>query len=84
MAETKATWNPWVWIKWRNGAPSNAWEMWKGNPTIRAAWSTQGEWDSCLWLTCETPAQVEEFVWRNIRNNEWVASTSTAWAKPWW
>jgi hypothetical protein len=77
-------WQCWVWVKWKNGAPSNAWEGWKGNPLVVGAWSTQGEWDACLWLNAHGPAEVEDFIWRNIRHNEWVGATSTSWAKRWW
>jgi hypothetical protein len=77
-------WNAWVWIKWKPQTPSNAWEAWQQNPAIKGAWSTMGEWDSCLWVDAETPAALEEFVWKTIRKNEWVASTNTTWAKKWW
>ncbi len=77
-------WQAWVWIKWKPGTPSNAWESWKGNKTIQGAWSTMGEWDCAFWLDVQTPAELEEFVWKNIRKNEWVQATQTTWVKQWW
>ena len=77
-------WQAWVWIKWKAQAPSNAWETWKDNEQIKGAWSTMGEWDSCFWIDAEGPAELEQFVWKNIRSNEWVAQTNTTWAKRWW
>ena len=43
-----------------------------------------GQWDSCFWVNASSPAELEEFVWKNIRSNQWVESTSTTWAKRWW
>jgi len=77
-------WNAWVWIKWKSGTPSTAWEAWQGNKAIKQAWSTQGEWDCCLALEISEHDKLEEFVWKNVRANEWVASTRTMWAKKWW
>lgn len=79
----KAQWQSWVWIKWKAGAPTTAWEGWKGNPKIKGAWSTLGEWDSMLWVDATTPDELEEFVWKTIRTNQWVDTTSTTWAKHW-
>lgn len=78
------TWQPWVWIKWKPGTSSTAWENWRGNNKIQAAWSTQGEWDCVLWVNATTPEELENFVWTTIRKNEWVQATSTNWAKQWW
>lgn len=77
-------WQAWVWIKWTQNAPSNAWETWKDNEQIKGAWSTMGEWDSVFWIDAEGPAELEQFVWKNVRSNEWVAQTNTTWAKQWW
>jgi len=77
-------WKPWVWIKWKQGTPSTAWELWKGNSAIQSAWSLQGDWDCVLWLNVSTPDELESFVWNTIRKNEWVESTSTNWSKKWW
>jgi hypothetical protein len=79
-----SNWQAWVQIKWKSGTPSTAWEAWQGNDTVKAAWSTLGEWDSTLWLNVSTPDELEEFVWKHIRKNEWVADTKTSWAKQWW
>jgi hypothetical protein len=78
------SWQPWVWIKWKAGTPSTVWEGWQGNPQIKRAWSTQGEWDCCLSLDVTDNGQLENFVWKEIRSNEWVDSTRTMWAKDWW
>lgn len=81
---SKSNWQAWVWVKWKPGTPTNAWESWKGNQQIKSAWSTLGDWDSVLWVDASTPDQLEEFVWKTIRKNEWVADTMTSWAKQWW
>ncbi len=80
----KEKWETWVWIKWKPGTSSNAWEGWKSNPKIQAAWSTLGQWDCCLRLNVSTPEDLETFVWKEIRTNQWVADTQTTWSKQWW
>lgn len=80
----KTTWQAWVWVKWKAGAPSTAWEAWQSHQQIKGAWSTLGQWDCVLWLDAKTPDELEEFVWKNIRKNEWVQDTNTTWAKEWW
>ena len=82
MAENN--WYPWVWVKWKQGTNTTAWEGWQGNPRIKSAWSTQGDWDCVLWVDAKTPDELEDFVWNTVRGNEWVASTRTSWAKQWW
>jgi hypothetical protein len=77
-------WAAWVWIKWKPQTPSNAWESWQQNKSILGAFSTMGEWDSVLWVDASTPQELEDFVWKTIRKNEWVAATNTTWAKKWW
>jgi hypothetical protein len=77
-------WNAWVWIKWKSGTPTSAWERWQKNTKIKQAWSTQGQWDCCLALDISDHNALEEFVWKEIRSNEWVESTWTMWAKKWW
>ena len=81
---TKSQWSPWIWIKWKAQTPSTAWEMWQSHPKIMGAWSTHGEWDCCLWVDAASPDELEEFVWKTIRKNEWVDQTKTMWAKKWW
>jgi DNA-binding Lrp family transcriptional regulator len=78
------TWQSWVWVKWRPGTPSDAWEKWKGDPLVKSAWSTLGHWDCVLCLNTQDPDEVEKFVWKHLRRNEWVESTSTTFAKKWW
>lgn len=77
-------WQAWVWIKWKPGTSSTAWENWKSNSMIKAAWSTLGDWDCVLSVTATTPEDLETFVWGTIRKNEWVQNTNTTWAKQWW
>ena len=77
-------WQAWVWIKWKPGATSSAWEEWQKNSMIKSAWSTLGEWDCVLCVNVTTPEELETFVWQTIRKNSWVESTSTSWAKQWW
>ena len=80
----QAKWQAWVWIKWKPGTPSTAWEGWKSNSKIKGAWTTQGECDSCLWVDISNPDQLEDFVWKTVRKNEWVQDTKSSWSKAWW
>lgn len=90
MATTKTTvekgqaWGTWVWIKWKQGAPSDAWKPWKENKSIKSFWSTAGNWDGVLWIDLSDPNQVETFVWDVIRSNKWVDRTETTWSKKYW
>ncbi len=77
-------WQTWVWVKWKPNTPSNAWEKWQGNKSITGAWTTLGEWDCVLCLNIQTPDEVENFVWKNLRTNDWVQATHTTFAKQWW
>ena len=77
-------WTPWVWIKWKPGTSATAWEAWQKNDRIESAWSTHGDWDCVLMVKAQTPEELEEFVWKTLRKNEWVADTRTNWAKRWW
>jgi len=81
---SKEQWHSWVWIKWKPGTSTTAWEGWKNNASIKGAWSTLGEWDCCLWVNVSGPDELEEFVWKHIRTNQWVQDTKTTWAKKWW
>ncbi len=81
--QNKYQWGVWVWVKWKPGAPENAWDQWKGADGVEAAWSTTGEWDCALWLDLQSPDAVENFVWKEIRSNQWVEKTDTSWAKKW-
>ncbi len=45
--------------------------------------STLGNWDCMMWLNVATPDELEDFVWREIRKNQWVEATETHWAKQW-
>jgi hypothetical protein len=77
-------WQSWVWVRWKPGTPGNAWEKWQENPLVKGAWSTLGDWDCVLWLGTNDPDKVEEFVWKNLRTNQWVDSTNTTFVKKWW
>lgn len=69
----------WVWVKWKAGAPQNAWKHWpeKG---WKWGWDCTGQWDCLLWVPADTPEAADSFVWSVIRKNEWVEATETAWA----
>lgn len=82
--DAKGQWQAWVWIKWKPGTSATAWEGWKNNPKIKGAWSTLGQWDCALWLNVTSPDELETFVWKTLRSNEWVQDTQTSWAKQWW
>lgn len=77
-------WGAWVWVKWKPGAPEDAWKEWKNIKEIKQAWSTSGEWDCALWVDMDNPDEVEKLVWKEIRNNKWVQNTDTHLAKKWW
>ena len=80
---SKQNWQAWVDVKWKPGTPTTAWENWNGNPKVKGAWSTLGDWDCRLWLNVQTPDELEDFVWKHIRKNQWVDTTQTHWAKQW-
>ena len=77
-------WGAWVWIKWKAGAPEDAWNQWKNVKEIKEAWSTTGAWDCALWIGVDNPEEVEKLVWKEIRGNKWVEKTDTHWAKKYW
>ena len=77
-------WGAWVRVKWKTGAPVDAWEKWKGLKKIKEAWSTSGEWDCALWVDEDNPDEIEKLVWREIRGNKWVEKTDTHWAHKFW
>ena len=51
---------------------------------VQSAWSTLGEWDCVLWVNTNDPDELEKFVWKNLRRNEWVERTATTFVKKWW
>jgi len=77
-------WGAWVWVKWKAGAPEDAWSAWKNVKEIKEAWSTTGEWDCALWVGLDNPEAVERLVWKEIRSSKWVEKTGTYWAKKYW
>ena len=81
---SKENWQAWVWVKWKPGTPATAWETWRSNQWIKGAWSTLGQWDCVLQVTATDPDQLEEFVWKHLRTNQWVESTQTSFVKKWW
>ena len=81
---SNANWQSWVWVRWKANALSNAWETWKSHSQVKSAWSTLGEWDCVLCVDASTPDEVESFVWKNLRTNQWVDATHTTFAKKWW
>ncbi len=81
---TNHQWGAWIWIKWKAGAPEDAWNVWKNVSEIKEAWSTTGKWDCALWVEEEAPEEIEKLVWKEIRTNKWVEKTDTHWAKKYW
>lgn len=77
-------WQAWVHVKWKPGAPETAWQNWKNNGWVKGVWSTTGNWDCQIWLDCKNWDELEKFVWKEVRTNEWVERTETNWAKQWW
>jgi len=76
-------WQAWVNVKWKPGTPDSAWQKWKDNQSVRGVWSTTGNWDCTIWLDVSTPDELEQFVWKEVRGNQWVDNTETYWAKQW-
>ena len=77
-------WQACVNVKWKVGAPATAWECWKGNDSVKSAWSCSGDWDCSLWVDVHSPEELEQFVWNQVRNNDWVVETNSVWVKKWW
>lgn len=77
-------WGVWIWIKWKPGAPKDAWKPWKDIEQIEEAWSMTGEWDCALWISSHDPEEIERLVWKEIRGNKWVEDTDTHWGKKYW
>jgi hypothetical protein len=77
-------WQAWVNVKWKPGTPETAWQNWKDSKWVRGVWSTTGDWDCSIWLDVSTPDELENFVWKEVRGNNWVEATETRWAKQWW
>ncbi len=77
-------WQAWVNVKWKPGTPDAAWQNWKTNKAVKGVWSTTGNWDCSIWLDVSTPDELEQFVWKDVRGNQWVDNTETHWAKQWW
>ncbi len=78
------TWQAWVHVKWKPGTPENAWESWAKNNWVRGVWSTTGSWDAMVWVDAKSWDDLEKFVWKDVRTNQWVDRTETTWAKQWW
>lgn len=79
-----SNWQAWVNIKWKPGTPADAWSKWQENKWVKGIWSTTGDWDCSIWLDVKTPDELEQFVWKEVRSNQWVDQTQTSWAKQWW
>jgi len=82
------SWNAQVWVKWNGEFPhkwNNAnWEWLKDWPEVKQAWSTMGDWDTCFWVDVTSPEQLEEFVWKKLRVNNWVKESKSCWARSVW
>lgn len=78
------SWQAWVHVKWKPGTPDTAWQGWKNNTSVKGIWSTTGSWDCTIWVDVKNWDELEKFVWKDVRSNEWVERTETAWAKQWW
>lgn len=72
----------WVFVKWKPGAPRDAWKAWN-REGWKWAWSCTGNWDCLMWISNADPNFAEKTVWDTVRSNEWVADTQTCWAWQW-
>ncbi len=77
-------WQAWIHVKWKPGAPDTAWQAWKNSEWVKGVWSTTGAWDCSIWIDVANWDELEKFVWKEVRTNEWVERTETNWAKQWW
>ena len=80
MAASGNQWDAFVLIKWKANAPLNCWNNFDLS-NVKACWSLTGEWDLQIWLSVNNQDDLEDFVWNNVRQNEWVENTTTQWAK---
>jgi len=79
------TWSAWVWVKMKPGAPAECWQTWKKNPKIKCGWSTMGDsWDCVLSLKTDSPGDVDNFVCKEVKCNEWVENCETTFTKQCW
>lgn len=77
-------WGTWVRVKWKPGTPTDAWQEWKDNKSIKGFWSTSGSWDALLWLEQSDPSSIESLVLKDLRSSKWVEDTETSWSKKCW
>jgi hypothetical protein len=81
-------WNAQIWVKWNGEFPHKwngaTWEWLNEWKEVKQAWSSMGDWDACLWVDVKTPEQLEEFVWKKLRANNWVKETRSVWARQVW
>ena len=78
-------WRAQVWVKWnKNFSQKKCWESVKVWKEVTAAWSTMGDWDMLLEVKAKTPDDVEAFIWKKLRETNWVEQTHTSWAKEMW
>lgn len=79
------SWNAHVWVKCSNDfSPQSNWEWLKEWKNVHRAWWTMGDWDLCLEVSVNTPEELENFVWSQLRKKEWVSNTHSTWTKEVW
>jgi len=78
-------WSAHVWVRWnKNWNWQDKWEWAEKWPEVKAAWSTMGDWDACLWVEANGPDDLEKFVKENLWKENWVEKTHTTWVKDMW
>ncbi len=77
-------WQAWVQLKLKPGTPKNFWEKWARDKRIKEGWTTTGDYDLSMMVDVGTPDELEDVVWKDIRNSKWVEKTETHWVKKWW
>jgi hypothetical protein len=80
---TSRDWQGWINVRWKPGAPKDAWKAWQKDTRVKGAWSTPGDWDATFWIDVKTPDEMEDWVWTKLRKNKWVEATESHWAKKW-
>ena len=77
-------WKAHVWVKWDKGYKNGDWSWVEKLPNVDRAWTTMGDWDCCLEVDIDKPGDLENFVWKNLKQNDWVSDTHSTWSKEVW
>ena len=68
----------WVWLRWSEDAPENAWEQ-TGNTNYESWHCNSGQWNCKIWVPAQSENEAKQFVETKLKNNKWVQETKTEW-----